>query len=100
LAELKVSFRNYVATLRDYPVPREEFERFVCGILGLRRPDPFQLHTREADDWTVLISGNFDSGVAKFRGAASAAPRSNPELYRGMIVGKSDFDNARHERGR
>jgi hypothetical protein len=37
-------------------------------------------------------------GVAKFRGAASAAPQSR--MYRGMIVGEWDFDNARHERGR
>jgi Domain of unknown function (DUF932) len=55
LAELKVNFQNYVATLRDCPIPREDFERFVCGVLGVHRPDPFELHTRDADDWSALI---------------------------------------------
>jgi hypothetical protein len=38
-------------------------------------------------------------GLQSLEGPPQAAPRSNPELYRGMIVGESDFDNARHERG-
>jgi hypothetical protein len=56
LADLKVSFQNYVATLRDCPVPREDFERFVCGVLALRRPEPFELDTHEADDWNALVT--------------------------------------------
>ncbi len=51
---MKVKFQKYVVTLRDFPVPRVDFEQLLCGVLELRRPEPLKPHTREANDWSVL----------------------------------------------
>jgi hypothetical protein len=51
---LKDSFCNYIAALRDCPVPHKYHQTFVQGVLGLRSHDPFSPNTRDHDDWEAL----------------------------------------------
>jgi hypothetical protein len=51
---LKDSFCNYIAALRDCPVPHKYHEAFVQSVLGLRSHDPFSPNTRDNDDWDAL----------------------------------------------
>ncbi len=54
LDRLKARFGDYVAALRDCPVPRKDLAPFVCRVLAFRPPDFLKPNTREADDWSAL----------------------------------------------
>lgn len=56
LAEFRTSFGDRLAALRGCSVPRRDFERFVSGVLLIRRPEPLIPETRDAEAWADLRS--------------------------------------------
>ncbi len=56
LKTVRTSFRGYLAALRSCEVPREDFERFVCAVLLIRKPKLLDPESRDAEAWGALCA--------------------------------------------
>lgn len=54
LATFKASFSKYLGALRDFVVPRSEFEPLFCGVLLIRKPKDVNPKSPIAEDWGTL----------------------------------------------
>lgn len=56
LAGLKTMFTESLAAFRALVVRRAQFRPLICGVFGLRPPQPLKPGSREAEDWATLVS--------------------------------------------
>lgn len=56
LAKMKAGFLEFLSSLRDYQVPTEDLQPLVLAVLALHPPKTLEPDTREAIDWTTLIT--------------------------------------------
>ena len=54
LSKLKASFTEYLGALRDFEIPRADFESLFCGVLLIREPKDIKPDSPVAKDWNAL----------------------------------------------